>query len=109
MTAELNLPLAMLDGSRDGWVVSAQVVAVAPHLANVATFALHNSWEFFGPDGEHLYVVSNIETGSLASRAYVSADTAVEDAICQLAPFDARTMQQMLDKINNGLLTEVRK
>lgn len=63
----INLPLQSATGPAH--VVKAEIVDVAPHLAHVATFAVHQI-----PKGtwardlyDYLYRISNVETGACIS------------------------------------------
>ena len=56
--ADLYLPLYDLKTCARTTIVPAWIVDVAPHLAHVATFAVHNDQKFLDS-----WQISNIETG----------------------------------------------
>lgn len=72
----IDLPLASgYPGRRDGPVVPAEIVpGIAPHLALVATFAVHESADYAAGGllrlcEDYRWRVSNVETGAAVSAA----------------------------------------
>jgi hypothetical protein len=71
----IDLPLhSHFTGERGYKVVEAHIVDVAPHLAHVATFAVHR----IGWEGNGEYRLSNVETGCAISACDHNDPTEVE-------------------------------
>ncbi len=60
---KIDLPLSHMSGDRNWIVVKAKIVDVAPHLAGVATFAVHKTAPFYGR-----WRITNVETGACISE-----------------------------------------
>lgn len=70
--------------------VQAEIVDVAPHLASIATFAVHeNPWEYLSCK----WRVSNVETGFCVGQAYAGTR---EDAIRKARKFLAGVSKQKM-------------
>ena len=71
--------------------VRAEIVDIAPHLAHVATFAVHRS-----PFGEYGFRVSNVETGASVNTFCDSRKQAIELARQRLAAETANSLVRLM-------------
>jgi hypothetical protein len=91
-----DLPIHYL-GERGEMVVKAEIVDVAPHLAHVASFAVHRA-KWLEHDRQKWWKVTNVETGfGLGASLNPSKALAIDTARALLAQ---RTVEQIEAAMN---------
>ncbi|MHB8392681.1 MAG: hypothetical protein ACYDBH_24395, partial [Acidobacteriaceae bacterium] len=79
MSTHIELPIFWFASGQPTWrIVDAEIIDPAPHLASVASFAVHRS-----PVSALLWRITNIETGLFVSEGD-TRDEAVTNAILRL-------------------------
>ena len=91
----IDLPIAWKETGRRDRIVNARIVDVAPHLAHVATFAVHQrAWWPWG------WVVSNVEAGaSVRESGALTEGIAIERAAAFLAGKSEAEVVEALERI----------
>lgn len=93
---KIDLPINDLLTRSFRTVVSAEIVDVAPHLAGVATFAVHKCPWSPSPWDWKVWKVTNVETGAFIESGYYhyTQAEAIASAVAALAE---RTPDDILD------------
>lgn len=103
----MNINLPLYDNGTKSYdtVVNADIVDIAPHLASLATFAVHRSpW----PE-EPGWCVTNVETGSAVVTRCTSRTEAVEmarDRLAQKTPAETAAAVEAGYRDDHGIFAD---